>query len=118
MRGGRLHLSVGHLRLFGIAEKRAGHSNDIHRGPGFHPSHDVTAVVIHAIRSFDLPINRRQQHTVLPGGIDTIEQRLFAEWLDEIAGHPGAHGARANGFIGVGRDQDRRDSVPVAIRCW
>ena len=102
--------------FFAIVQKRAGHSDDIRRGPGFHLSQDVAAVAIHAIRSFGLPINRRQQHTVLGGRIDTIEQRLFAEWLDEIACHPGAHSARANGFIGVGRDQDRRDGAPTATK--
>src|SRR5450759_5834986 len=57
----------------------------------------------------DLPINRRQQYTMLGGGIDTIQQRLFAERLDEIAGHPGAQRARANIIVRVGRDQDRRN---------
>jgi len=95
--------------FFAIVLQRAGLADEIRRCPGFHLSQDVTAAVIHAMRSFDLPIDRREQHTVFRGGIDTIEQRLFAERLDEIAGHPGAHGARANGFIGVGRDQDRRN---------
>ena len=80
--------------FFAIVLKRAGLADEIRRCPGFHLSQDVTAAVIHAMRSFDLPINRREQHTVLRGGIDTIEQRLFAERLDEITGHPGAQRAR------------------------